>query len=210
MSAAAPALGRRERSKFEKLARIKRAARELFVSQGFDATTTKQIAERADIGTGTLFLYARDKRDLVFLIFLEAVQEVTERAIAHAPRDAPLLDRLVAVFAGFFERYAREPELARLFVTELVFIEGESAETHDLLLARFFAGIGTILDDGIRRGEVDPEIDVRGAVENLFALYLATLAAWMRDDTLRPARARERLRRAFGLQIRGLAPTRDA
>ena len=48
-------IGRRERNKRDKLARIKHSARKLFARQGVDATTIRQIADAADIGRGTMF-----------------------------------------------------------------------------------------------------------------------------------------------------------
>ncbi|MDE1968507.1 MAG: helix-turn-helix transcriptional regulator, partial [Alphaproteobacteria bacterium] len=44
--------GLRERSKARKLGNIRRAARELFVEKGYDATTTRAIAKRAGVGLG--------------------------------------------------------------------------------------------------------------------------------------------------------------
>src|SRR5258707_6733633 len=60
--------GQRERNKRDKLLRIKNAAQELFVSKGYDDTTTREIAVRAGVGMGTVFTYAANKRDLLFLI----------------------------------------------------------------------------------------------------------------------------------------------
>jgi AcrR family transcriptional regulator len=44
---------------------IMRAAAELFAERGYSGTTTKDIAERAGVGVGTLYFYARDKRQLL-------------------------------------------------------------------------------------------------------------------------------------------------
>ncbi|MGA8788453.1 MAG: helix-turn-helix domain-containing protein, partial [Paenarthrobacter sp.] len=59
MQPAPQTLGRRERNKQEKLDRITAAARELFTQYGVDEVTTQQVAEKADVGSGTLFLYAK-------------------------------------------------------------------------------------------------------------------------------------------------------
>src|SRR5688572_15883631 len=60
--------GRRERNKQEKLDRITAAARELFAERGVDEVTTQEIADKADIGAGTLFLYAKTKGELLLLV----------------------------------------------------------------------------------------------------------------------------------------------
>ena len=49
--------GKRERNKQDKLLRIKAAARDLFISRGYDETTTREIALRAGVGMGTVFTY---------------------------------------------------------------------------------------------------------------------------------------------------------
>ena len=64
-----PSLSRREQNKREKRGRIIAASRALFAHKGFDATTTQEIAEAAQIGIGTLFLYAKTKEDLLIQVF---------------------------------------------------------------------------------------------------------------------------------------------
>src|SRR4051794_26520710 len=68
MPGAPQSVGRRERNKQDKLDRITDAARELFAEHGVDEVTTQQIADKADIGAGTLFLYARTKGELLLLV----------------------------------------------------------------------------------------------------------------------------------------------
>jgi TetR/AcrR family transcriptional regulator len=79
-------IGRRERNKLDKLARITAAAGELFAERGVDDVTTQEIADRADIGTGTLFLYAKTKGELLLLVqnstYADALAEGREAAAA--------------------------------------------------------------------------------------------------------------------------------
>ena len=72
--------GLRARNKLDKLRRIKEAAQTLFVAKGFDETTMREIAVRAGVGLGTIFLYAKDKRDLLFLTINEPLEQITEEA----------------------------------------------------------------------------------------------------------------------------------
>ena len=63
-----PATGRREWKKRQKRGRIITAARELFYAQGYRKTTTQQIAQAANVASGTLFLYAKSKEELMKVI----------------------------------------------------------------------------------------------------------------------------------------------
>ena len=90
-------VGRRERNKGEKLKRIRAAAKRLFSDQGFERTTTRQIANEADIGTGTLFLYAKTKEELLVLVFQEDMVQLRDDAFASLPDGGTLLDELIHV-----------------------------------------------------------------------------------------------------------------
>src|SRR5476651_2861713 len=58
------------RRKPESLARLKLAARKLFVERGYDATRPQDIAREAGLGHGTFYLHYPDKR-ACFLAFVE-------------------------------------------------------------------------------------------------------------------------------------------
>jgi AcrR family transcriptional regulator len=63
---------RREGSKADKMRRILAAGNKLFSRQGFDKTTVQQIADEADVGAGTLFLYVSDTSELLLKLFHSA------------------------------------------------------------------------------------------------------------------------------------------
>jgi AcrR family transcriptional regulator len=62
---AAPELTARERRRMRTMAAIQQAALELFVEQGYEATTVEQIAQAADISPATFFRYYPSKEDVV-------------------------------------------------------------------------------------------------------------------------------------------------
>ncbi len=88
MALAPQPVGRRERNKQNKLDRITAAAGELFAEHGVDEVTTQQIADKADIGTGTLFLYAKTKGELLLLVQNSSYVDALEKA-AQPPRASP-------------------------------------------------------------------------------------------------------------------------
>lgn len=58
-------IGRREANKRATRAALQRAARALFDEQGFEATSIREIAERAGVGERTFYRYFETKEDLI-------------------------------------------------------------------------------------------------------------------------------------------------
>jgi AcrR family transcriptional regulator len=103
MSVASQPVGRRERNKQAKLERIMTAASELFAEYGVDEVTTQQIADKADIGTGTLFLYAKTKGELLLLVQNAQYAAALERGRAAAGAIPDVLDAVLSIVQPIVE-----------------------------------------------------------------------------------------------------------
>jgi AcrR family transcriptional regulator len=112
-------LSRREREKLAKLGRISTAARSVFAERGFEHATIKEIAERADVGVGTIFLYAPDKGSLLLMLVTADLADAGVEPARRFGPGAPLVDRLLAYFRPRYEYWANDPRLARAAVREL-------------------------------------------------------------------------------------------
>ncbi|WP_406248233.1 TetR/AcrR family transcriptional regulator [Microbacterium sp. M] len=128
MPGAAQPLGRRERNKQEKLERITVAASELFAAHGVDDVTTQQIAEAADIGTGTLFLYARTKGELLLLVQNTNYAAALKRGRAAATKAKDALDAVLALVTPVVECNRAQIDNGRTYLREMVF--GDPTEPH--------------------------------------------------------------------------------
>ncbi|KJL47411.1 Bacterial regulatory protein, tetR family [Microbacterium hydrocarbonoxydans] len=121
-------LGRRERNKLDKLARITAAAGELFAERGVDDVTTQEIADKADIGTGTLFLYAKTKGELLLLVQNSMYAEALDRGRKAAEGADGVLDGVLAVVRPVVECNRKQVDNGRTYLREIVF--GDPAEPH--------------------------------------------------------------------------------
>lgn len=126
MSSPSQQLGRRERNKLEKLERITAAASELFAKHGIEDVTTQQIADRADIGTGTLFLYAKSKGELLLLVQNAHYALALERGQAAAGKTPDVLEAVLAILTPIVECNRVQVENGRTYLREMVF--GDPAE----------------------------------------------------------------------------------
>jgi len=120
--------GRRARNKQEKLERIVAAASALFAEHGVDDVTTQQIADAADIGTGTLFLYARTKGELLLLVQNAHYAEALDagRAAAASARDT--VGAVLALVRPVVACNREQVENGRTYLREMVF--GDRTEPH--------------------------------------------------------------------------------
>jgi len=196
---AAAGVGRRERKKLETRERIRAAAAELFTRHGYAAATMRQIAGRAHVGLGTLFNYAADKRDLVFLIFNEELNAMTDVALAAPRAGQPLLEQLVAVFRVHYRWFGAKPALARILLQELTFYSsGKQAATFQGIRRRLIDGIEQLL----RRSRRFHEKDVEPAARHIFFVYSASLRWWIAAPRPDPAKGVADLRRLLQLVVK--------
>ena len=198
----------RERKKLETRERIRAAAADLFTRHGYGAATMRQIAQRAHVGLGTLFNYAEDKRDLVFLIFNEELNAVTDVALAAPrPRQA-LLEQLMAVFREHYRWLATKPALARILLQELTFYSsGKQAATFLGIRKRLIDGIEELVRQARARKRIAARESPALIARHIFFVYSASLRWWIVAPKPRPKNGLADLRRLLRLQIDGLRAT---
>lgn len=114
-------LGRRERSKDAKRARIFSAASELFAKRGFEAVTTREIAERADVAAGTLFRYAATKSELLLMVYNDAAVVAFETGAKNAAHTTDPAERVFALVEPFITEGRQQHENAIVYQRELLF-----------------------------------------------------------------------------------------
>lgn len=199
----------REKKKLETRERIRAAAAELFTRHGYAAATMRGIAERAHVGLGTLFNYAQDKRDLVFLIFNEELNAITDVALA-APRPGqPLAAQLLAVFAVHYRWLAEKPALARILLQELTFYSsGKQAATFHSIRKRLIDGIEALVRTAREKGEIASRETAALIARHIFFTYSASLRWWIAAPHPDPEAGIRDLKRLLALQVEGLTQRR--
>lgn len=188
-------LGRRELNKLAKRTRILEAAREMFGEQGFSATTIQEIAARAGVAAGTVFLYAKSKEDLLIQAFSGGLEGVVEEARRSLPQSAPVLERLLHIYDAVIDYHASlGPGLSAILLRELMYgPEDRRSNAGMMELERLF---DEVIADGQARRELRARLDIAETDDTLFSVFYWQLVHWtlgrMSAEALR-ARVRERL-----------------
>ena len=171
----APPIGRRERNKQQKLERITAAATELFSEHGVDEVTTQQIADRADVGTGTVFLYAKSKAELLLLVHNVKFADAIERGEAAASGITDRLDALMAIVSPIVECNRVQIENGRTYLRELVF--GDPEEPHHREGLALSARVDAAFIDVLRRDERISEADAAELARAISAVMFISITA---------------------------------
>jgi AcrR family transcriptional regulator len=159
----------RQRRKEARPQELLDAALELFAEKGFAATRSEEVAARAGVAKGTLYLYYPSKEELLKAIISQRLQtEIAAGAEQVQQFTGSTSALLTEVLTGWWQRVFGSPSSA---IFKLVITEVRNFPE----LAQFYVEhvvqpgkqlIGRILERGIRSGEFRP-VDVPSAVLSL-------------------------------------------
>jgi len=150
---------RREREKEERRQSILRAAREVFFKHGFHRATVDDVAERAEVSKGTVYLYFESKETILAHLLLEGLDELIaelERAYA-AGEPLPPDERLRRLAWAYIRFFQREPVYFRfLMATDGGrFQEAVTPQVYQQILEASMEGLNwavRAVEQGIERG----------------------------------------------------------
>jgi len=118
MDPAATALSRRERDRLRRRAEILRAAEEVFAGKGFHSASIEEIARAAEYGTGTVYLYFKDKEALYVELFEEKVRELIEFIQPRASTKKHPIEALRQLVQARMEYFERNRAFFQIYVRE--------------------------------------------------------------------------------------------
>lgn len=178
-------VGKREQNKESTRKRIVTAALELFEKQGFDNTTTKEIARRARVAEGTVFNYFETKEDIALHFFeLEVEQAIAAVRGDERLKTAPLEERLFALLEAQFEYLAPyESFIGAAFLRALRPASKLGFSSDAMALrARYLAFVHELIDDALPRRHRAWHVSLFGP-HAFWIFYVGVLLFWLGDSS---------------------------
>jgi AcrR family transcriptional regulator len=153
--AAAPASSRAARAA-ERRAAIVEAALEEFIARGFAATRLDDIAKRAGVAKGTIYLHFKDKESMFEELVRIVIVPVVERLTTLPPPTGSVRDLVEAFATNFLKEVAntRRGDLVRLIVAEGPRFPAVADFYYREVVSRGIAGMRALIELGIARGEI--------------------------------------------------------
>ena len=135
------------------------AALDLFVERGYAATRLEDVARRAGVSKGTLYLYFTNKEELFKAMVRETiVPGLGEAEHSIATFDGPSGELLRTILCSWWQRYGstRLAGVTKLMMAEAGNFPELSRFYNDEVIARANAMIARILERGMASGEFRP------------------------------------------------------
>ena len=170
---------RPRRRKAARPAELTAAALGLFVEKGYSATRLDEVAARAGVSKGTLYLYFESKEALFKAVIAMGIDPVMARgeALFEELRHDPVA-LLGALLGGWWEQIGAT-ELAgipKLMIAEAHNFPDVARFYHEEVISRGRELVAGALELGIERGQIRP-VDVASTVQVLMAPLLM-LSVW--------------------------------
>ena len=127
-----------------------------FIARGYAATRLDDVARRAGVAKGTIYLHFKDKESMFEELIRTAIVPLISRIAAPAPAGGSVRDMLEGFARTFIEEVAttRRGDLVRLIVAEGPRFPGIADFYYREVVSRGLAGLRALIEAGIARGEI--------------------------------------------------------
>lgn len=163
----------------DKEVRILNAAINAFADKGFEATRTREIAERAGIAEGTIFRYFPNKNailesmvPLLIRVLQPKIGKPIEDILNLNP-EMPIDRILVAVLKDRLQMIHDNGRFIKSVLPSLIHRAPLMQQLRQSLLPLIEGYVVQVVERGKARGELDKSVDARLAMTQLFGFVLA-------------------------------------
>ncbi len=158
---------------------ILEASIKIFASHGYHKAKISKIAEVAGVATGSVYVYFKNKEEILLKIFDNLWSKLYNelRSLAENRSLSPQ-EQIDAMIDLVFDSFTENPSLALVFVNEQNHISGNNNANFTNYYDKFLSVGETIFKNGVRKHEFSDKIDIRifrfyilGALRNLLHMW---------------------------------------
>lgn len=173
-----PKIQTRAAQKADTRAALLDAGRACFADAGFEGTTLAQVAKRAGVAVGTVYVHFPDKATLLTHALHDDLDEVLAKARRTLPRSGARA-KLLHFARALYAHYAGDLPLSRVLVKESLFGPLVPGTQPDAVLQRFLADVAGVLEQG---KVLAPGVAPVAGAHAFFGLYLVVLIGALRGE----------------------------
>jgi AcrR family transcriptional regulator len=132
------------------------AALDEFIARGFAATRLDDIAKRAGVAKGTIYLHFKDKESMFEELIRTAIVPLVGRMQGPPPAGATIRDAIEGFALAFIQEIAktRRGDIVRVIVAEGPRFPAIADFYYREVVSRGLTGMRALIEAGIARGEI--------------------------------------------------------
>lgn len=154
----------------------------VIAENGYHQAQVSKIAKEAGVADGTIYLYFKNKEDILISVFREKMGVFVDNVKEILQKEITATEMLAKMIENHFSLLNGDRHLAIVTQLELRQSNKELRNRINEVLKEYLNLLDTILKEGIEKGEFDKRIDIRLARQMVFGTIDETITSWVMND----------------------------
>lgn len=203
---------RREKERENRRSAILKAARKLFFDRGFKSVTVDNIAAKAEVSKGAVYLYFKSKGEIYTQILInDNIAAFEDSKNKFSGKKAPAAELLLGFADNYINYYLDETELFKILMAFMLHANDMilTDEQNSQLIQTTHANIcivSEILQKGVDSGEFSPTINITQTQNAIWGLLngVISLFIFMGNPAKRADKIHSTVKDSLNIIIKGL------
>ena len=170
----------------DKRRRILDAAVQVFSRNGFFNSKVAHVAREAGVADGTIYLYFKNKEDLLIQVFIDTMETALAKQEAALEGISDPVEKLQSFIHVHFDVVKETPNLAEVMTVELrqssKFMRGSDLR----LFGQYLGVIARIIEEGQETGAFSRRLSARSGARAVFGALDELQLEWATSDPAQP------------------------
>ena len=169
----------RNESKEVKYNTILNAAVKVFAQHGFFNSRVTQIAKEAKVADGTIYLYFKNKDDLLISLFEKKMNEIIEKINVNMTESDDIIEKIRIYIRSYFQLVKENKELAEVITLELRQSTKFMKEYDNKKFIEYLNLVSKLMHEGVESGILKPDLMPGMAKRMLFGMMQELTLNWV-------------------------------
>jgi len=176
---------RREKERENRRSAILKAARKLFFDRGFKSVTVDNIAAKAEVSKGSVYLYFKSKEEIYTQILInDNIAAFEDLKNKFSAKEAPAAELLLEYADNYINYFLNDNELFRILMTfmlhadDMILTDEQNSQLFQTTNDNIHF-VSEILQKGVDSGEFLPTINIRQAQNAIWGLLNGVISLYL-------------------------------
>ncbi len=155
------------------------AAVEVIAENGYHSSQVSKIATRANVADGTIYLYFKNKEDILISVFREKMGDFVNKTMEAIQKNDTANEKLRTLIAMHYEQLSNSPHLAIVTQLELRQSKQQLRMEINRVLKSYLEVIDSIVIQGIEENEIRKDVNPKLLRQMIFGTIDETVTTWV-------------------------------